>query len=194
MRTTLCQPGETAPARLVPQLRDMVEGDLGEVMRVEREAFEYPWSEAMLRGEFMHEWAHIVVAEIDDAPATSDAKHANLNTSNTTSGLKCAENNSEHPTCRLVGFIVFWLIAGELHVLNVAVAPLAQRRGVGRALMDEAFRRARDANVTEATLEVRRSNLAAIRLYESFGFATTAIRRGYYEENGEDALVMGRTL
>lgn len=144
----------------------MVPDDLPEVMRIERAAFRYPWSELMLRSEMAHEWAHLIVAEAD----------------------KGADRAA------MLGFIVFWIICGELHVLNVAVEPAAQHQGVGHGLMRAAMEKARLAGVTYATLEVRRSNRAAIHLYESFGFKTTAIRPKYYVENDEDALVMGLSL
>lgn len=157
--------GRPSPQRAV-RLREMTPDDLPEVMRIERAAFRYPWSELMLRSEMAHEWAHLLIAESEKGAGRS----------------------------AMLGFIVFWIICGELHVLNVAVDPTAQGQGVGRGLMDAAMDRARRAEVTYATLEVRRTNRVAIRLYESFGFRTTAIRPKYYVENDEDALVMGRSL
>lgn len=147
------------------RLRDITQADLPEAMRIERAAFRYPWSEFMLQSEMTHEWSHVCLAE---------------------------EGDVERPT--MLGFIVFWIICDELHVLNIAVDPVQQRRGVGRALMRAAMTQARQAAATYATLEVRRTNRAAIRLYESFGFRTTAIRPKYYVENGEDALVMGLAM
>ena len=157
--------GVVDPGTAGVRLRAMTEADLPEVMRVERAAFRYPWSEPMLRSELAHEWAHLLIAE-SGAP--------------------------ERPA--IAGFIVFWIICGELHVLNVAVEPRSQRRGVGRELLGAAMTQARLAEVTYATLEVRRSNRAAIRLYESFGFRTNAVRPKYYVENDEDAFVMGLAM
>jgi ribosomal-protein-alanine N-acetyltransferase len=86
-------------------------------------------------------------------------------------------------------------VAGELQVLNVAVAPWARRRGVAAALVAEVARRAaRDGGCTAAFLEVRRGNQAALALYRSLGFRESGLRRGYYEPDGEDAVLMEAPL
>lgn len=86
------------------------------------------------------------------------------------------------------------LVAGELQLLNLCVAPECQGQGLGRALMQRLLTLARDELCTIFLLEVRRSNTVARRLYESLGFKTLGVRKGYYP-NGpgatEDALVMG---
>jgi len=91
---------------------------------------------------------------------------------------------------RVIGFINYWLVAGELHVLAVATHPDERRRGIAGALVAHALAEARGAGCTLATLEVRRGNLAAIALYERAGFRTVHVRQRYYEDNHEDALVM----
>lgn len=90
----------------------------------------------------------------------------------------------------VIGFINYWLVAGELHVLAVATHPDERRRGVAAALVDHALAEARGTGCTLATLEVRRGNRAAIALYERAGFRTVHVRQRYYEDNNEDALVM----
>ena len=92
----------------------------------------------------------------------------------------------------VVGYGAVWLVIDEVHVTNVAVAPAHQRQGIGRRLMVELLRAARETGVVCATLEVRAGNAPAIALYEDLGFETTAVRRGYYPDNKEDALVMWR--
>jgi ribosomal-protein-alanine N-acetyltransferase len=87
-----------------------------------------------------------------------------------------------------------WLVADELHILNVATDPTYRRRGIGQALVERAIAFARERRVRLVLLEVRRSNLPAIRLYRSFGFCVLGIRRGYYGDNGEDAIEMGLVL
>ncbi len=91
---------------------------------------------------------------------------------------------------RVVGYIVSWFLHDEVHVLNVAVDPSERRRGIGRALMEWVVKQARETSRELITLEVRPTNRAARRLYESIGFVAVALRRGYYVETGEDALVM----
>ena len=95
---------------------------------------------------------------------------------------------------RVVGYICLWDVADELHITNVAVHPEARRRGVGRALLDSVFERARAAGSRVVLLEVRPSNVEALALYESFGFRVVGSRRGYYYDTGEDALVMETDL
>jgi ribosomal-protein-alanine N-acetyltransferase len=90
----------------------------------------------------------------------------------------------------LVGYLVSWLVEDELHIGNVAVAPRAQATGVGTALLRRALADAAERRVRFATLEVRVSNVRAIRLYERFGFRPVAMRKRYYADNDEDALVM----
>lgn len=101
-----------------------------------------------------------------------------------------------------VGFLVAWHVADELHVLNVATVPAMRRRGVGRALMDEAIGYAAAQRARIVLLEVRRSNRPAIKLYRALGFTALGVRPGYYADNDEDAIEMilgldpetGRTL
>ncbi len=84
----------------------------------------------------------------------------------------------------VVGYVVSWLVAGVLEILNVCTAPEWRRRGIARALVKAALERGCES----AILEVRRSNAGAIALYESLGFSRTGERRGYYE-GGEDAIL-----
>lgn len=88
------------------------------------------------------------------------------------------------------GFLVAWHVADELHVLNVATLPVMRRRGVARALMDEALAYAAAHHVRILILEVRRSNRPAIKLYRGLGFTALGVRPGYYSDNGEDAIEM----
>ncbi|MDI6854281.1 MAG: ribosomal protein S18-alanine N-acetyltransferase [Deltaproteobacteria bacterium] len=88
------------------------------------------------------------------------------------------------------GYIVYWVIAGEMHVMNLAVHPRHRRRGVAKALLREAMHRARDQGAVVAWLEVRPSNQAAQTLYKSFGFRKVGVRPRYYADNQEDALLM----
>ncbi len=93
---------------------------------------------------------------------------------------------------RIVGYVVCSRYADVWHVMNVAVDPDHRRRGVALALLGRLL-----ADVGEdasLTLEVRPTNHSAIRLYERLGFKAAGVRRRYYQDNGEDALVMWRNL
>ncbi len=95
---------------------------------------------------------------------------------------------------RVIGYAIAWKVVDELHIGNLAVAPSERRRGTGRAILEHVLNEANDLGLQYATLEVRVSNLAAIALYEGCGFRPIAFRRGFYPDNGEDALVMLRDV
>jgi tRNA threonylcarbamoyl adenosine modification protein YeaZ/ribosomal-protein-alanine acetyltransferase len=91
---------------------------------------------------------------------------------------------------RLAGYSMAWLGAGAGHLGNLAVAPEQRRRGVARALVEDLLDRAARDRIEQLTLEVRATNFAAQQLYRAFGFRLVGLRRGYYRDTGEDALVM----
>ena len=93
---------------------------------------------------------------------------------------------------RLVGYTVCSRYDAVWHVMNVAVEPALRRRGIASALLAGLYARAGDDGA-QFTLEVRRSNHGAIALYERDGFRIAGLRRRYYQDNGEDALIMWRT-
>jgi [ribosomal protein S18]-alanine N-acetyltransferase len=88
------------------------------------------------------------------------------------------------------GYVVFWIVVDEMHLLNLAVHPDRRRRGLGRLLLEEALSRSRAQGATVAWLEVRPSNLAARALYASFGFKEEGRRPKYYEDTNEDAILL----
>jgi ribosomal-protein-alanine N-acetyltransferase len=93
---------------------------------------------------------------------------------------------------RLVGYLVCSRYNTVWHLMNVAVEPDRRREGTARALLERLFEDA-DKPGEQYTLEVRPSNAAAIALYERFGFKRAGLRKGYYHDNKEDALIMWRT-
>jgi [ribosomal protein S18]-alanine N-acetyltransferase len=92
----------------------------------------------------------------------------------------------------LVGYVVNSRYVDAWHVMNVAVEPGHQGRGIASALLERLFELTHDDERRGYTLEVRVSNKAAIGLYEKLGFDARGIRRGYYTDNREDALIMWR--
>jgi ribosomal-protein-alanine N-acetyltransferase len=151
-------------------IRRMVAEDLERVLELQRQAFAHPWSADLFKRELTHDWSTILLAE-DLAPG---------------------EQGSEPR--RLLGFLIFWLVHDELHVLNLATDPIHRRRGVARALMNRTMATGREHKCVLATLEVRRGNEPAINLYRSFGFRAVGIRPNYYAEEREDAIVMNADL
>lgn len=90
----------------------------------------------------------------------------------------------------IVGFLGYWLIADEVHISTFAVHPIHRLRRIGEQLLHSALAEARGEGAEIATLEVRETNQPAIRLYEKLGFEAVGHRRGYYRDNGEDAILM----
>jgi ribosomal-protein-alanine N-acetyltransferase len=91
---------------------------------------------------------------------------------------------------QLVGYGGFWNVLDEAHISNIAIHPDYRRQGLGRILLTHLLEEATAKSATVATLEVRRSNIAAQRLYGSFGFKVIAVRKHYYADENEDALIM----
>ena len=92
----------------------------------------------------------------------------------------------------LIGYVINSRYVDAWHIMNVAVSPEHQRRGVASQLLERLFELTRNDERRGYTLEVRVSNEAAIRLYEQLGFEARGIRRSYYTDNREDALIMWR--
>jgi ribosomal-protein-alanine N-acetyltransferase len=96
------------------------------------------------------------------------------------------------PERRVAGFCSFWLVVDEIHINNVAILPEYRGRGFGTRLMRRVLTEALRLGAVRATLEVRASNEPARRFYEGLGFRTTAVRKHYYTNPVEDALILWR--
>ena len=94
------------------------------------------------------------------------------------------------PDGQLAGYLVLSRYVDAWHVMNVAVDPEQRRLGIASAMLRRLFEVTKDDAQRGYTLEVRVSNTAAISLYEGFGFTSRGVRRGYYTDNKEDALIM----
>jgi [ribosomal protein S18]-alanine N-acetyltransferase len=90
----------------------------------------------------------------------------------------------------IIGYAGLWAIEDEGHITNVAVHPDFRRMHLGHILVDMLIGQTRQEGLKRFTLEVRVSNAAAIALYEQFGFVSAGLRKGYYEDNNEDAMIM----
>jgi [ribosomal protein S18]-alanine N-acetyltransferase len=96
------------------------------------------------------------------------------------------------PGCRVAGFCSFWLVVDEIHINNVAILPEYRGHGLGTRLMRRVLTEGLRLGATRATLEVRASNVAAKQFYEGLGFRATAVRKHYYTNPVEDALILWR--
>lgn len=97
---------------------------------------------------------------------------------------------------KIIGYALMMMVLDEAHLLNLSIAKIFQKQGLGRLLLEHMIEMAKKQGATDMFLEVRPSNISAIALYENMGFNEMAIRRGYYPaHNGrEDAVLMGLAL
>jgi ribosomal-protein-alanine N-acetyltransferase len=154
----------------VIEIRPLAYPDLPEVLAIERRVFPTPWSLAMFVLELSKQTG-ICLAACERVSVQDE-------------GGAQAE--------RLAGYLICSRYDTVWHVMNVAVDLPRQRMGLASRLLSELYLRVGDQNA-RFTLEVRRSNAVAIHLYEREGFRAAGTRRRYYQDNGEDALVMWRT-
>ena len=95
---------------------------------------------------------------------------------------------------KVVGYAGVWLIVDEGHITNIAVHPEYRQHRMGETLMEEIINYVKPRGAVGITLEVRPSNQAAIRLYHKMGFIPTGVRKGYYSDTGEEAIIMWKYL
>jgi ribosomal-protein-alanine N-acetyltransferase len=172
-RTASGQPLASSPKgeQAAPvEVRRLSYPDLPQVIAIERRVFPTPWSLAMFVLELSKQSGICLAATLQVPPATAGA--------------------AAEP--RLVGYLICSRYDTVWHVMNVAVDSDYQRIGIASALLADLYERVGDVRA-RFTLEVRRSNDVAIHLYEREGFRAAGMRRRYYQDNGEDALVMWRT-
>jgi ribosomal-protein-alanine N-acetyltransferase len=156
-----------SPRRETPfTVRRLIYADLPGVIAIERRSFPTPWSLAMFVLE-LSKASGICLAAVDAAHGDKDGND-------------------------LVGYCVCSRYDTVWHLMNIAVDPDRRREGIAAALLTRLFDEA-DRPGEQYTLEVRPSNAGAIALYESFGFKRAGVRKGYYHDNKEDALIMWRT-
>lgn len=138
--------------------------DLTQLLPIEQACFPEAWSMPMLRKEFQHHWSTFRLLEWRD-PLAQDEPF-------------------------IAGFTLYWFVVDELHLMQIAVAPEHQRKGLGRRLMKDLMLQLRQRQGVRILLEVRRSNEAAIALYKDLKFEEIGVRKGYYSEPKEDAIVL----
>lgn len=98
------------------------------------------------------------------------------------------------PGGAIVGYAAYWRSLDEAMITNIAVAPEWRSRGAGRKLLEALVSKAGRENLYSMVLEVRKSNLVAGELYRSAGFSPVGVRRGYYPDNQEDAIIMQKII
>lgn len=93
-------------------------------------------------------------------------------------------------TNEVIGFVGVWIVAGEGDITNIAVNPKYRKHGVASNLLLNLLDICKSLNCNDITLEVRESNIPAQNLYKKFDFKEEGIRKGYYSDNGENAIIM----
>ena len=181
-------------------VRLMHKEDISQVTEIDREAFPAIWPPINYHDELKNPLAHYVVT-VDDGKTmeNSDEKIApQKGIPWLTSRVRQLFNheqtiNSETPPSSkqyIIGFAGFWTMADEAHIISLAVRKALYRCGRGELLLIATIDLATQLKTHIITLEVRASNSAAISLYQKYGFTQVGLRRGYYIDNKEDAILM----
>jgi ribosomal-protein-alanine N-acetyltransferase len=147
------------------RIRRGAPADLDRVVEIENHSFTHQWSREALASELVRHPRRLPLVAVD------------------------ADQDD-----RVVGYALVWIVAEELHIVNLAVDPDRRREGIASALMDEILGGDAGRSAGVVTLEVRAGNEAAIALYRRFGFYEVAMRPRYYPDDGEDAVVMLKPL
>ena len=142
----------------------MAAADLPEVMAIEQASFPNPWHEVTFRGEIQNEGISFPLVAVERMKKT------------------------------VVGYVIYWRIQDEIQINNIAVRPDFRGLGIGEAIMRDVLDRERAAGAVLASLEVRVSNAPARSLYEKLGFEAIGLRKDYYSNPTEDALILGLNL
>jgi [ribosomal protein S18]-alanine N-acetyltransferase len=171
---------------------------------IERESFSQTWPLSAYRKELQtNKMAHYYVARRQDGPAFTPAELGlSLPASSPEPSLvgrlsriffpppEPIEPGSEAELCRIVGYAGLWLMVDEAHITTIAVHPKYRGEGVGELLLLQMIDTAQEIGARWLTLEVRKSNVVAQALYHKYTFKEMGVRRRYYSDDGEDALVM----
>ena len=140
--------------------------DIPSILEIEYDSQPEPWTEKAFLEEINRANSSLLVARLPAGEVV---------------GAPCPE---------VAGYICFWSVAGEIQILNIAVRKTLRRRGIARKLIEFAVRTGLEQHAGLVTLEVRKSNLSARKLYESFGFRVTGERPDYYGVQKESAVLM----
>jgi ribosomal-protein-alanine N-acetyltransferase len=142
----------------------MVEKDLPSVMEIENISYPNPWHLSSFKGE------------IDNRPISNPYVVI------------------YRPLEKIIGYIIYWHIRNEVQISNIAISPDYRQMGVGEGVLRKVLVEMRHKEAAFVFLEVRPSNLTARCLYEKMGFTILGLRKGYYRNPSEDAIVMGKSL
>jgi ribosomal-protein-alanine N-acetyltransferase len=176
----------------------MTMADIPRVAEIERLAYASPWPTSAYRRELQeNRWAHYIVARdtlhrpVVDARSTAPESLEPARRHFPLSLLQARAQPAMRPNVvNIIGFAGLWLMVDEAHVTTIATHPEHRGLGVGELLLASLIDIAYDIRAQVVTLEVRVSNSVAQNLYRKYGFQDAGIRRRYYSDNHEDALIM----
>jgi len=178
----------------------MHQEDIDQVAGIDREAFPAMWPPVNYQHELQNPLAHYIVACHEKRVVAEP--EAEVTPQKGLSRLKSKVrrwfsygrffSNEIPPSDKqdIIGFAGFWVMADEAHIINLAVRKTHRHRGIGGLLLIATIDLAAQLNARIITLEVRASNTAAVNLYGKYGFIQVGLRRAYYVENKEDAILM----
>ena len=144
----------------------LAKSDIPSILEIEYDSQPEPWTEKAFLEEINRANSSLLVARLS-------------------AGASAGEGSPE-----VAGYICFWAVADEIQILNLAVRQSLRRRGIAKRLIELAIRSGREQHAEAVTLEVRKSNVTARKLYESFGFEVIGERPDYYGVKKESAILM----
>ncbi len=188
---------KTIKGKLLLRVEPMTAEDLDEVMALERRCFPAPWSERLFREELEHPWAVLELFRMIEGPTEFwDTLRENKGKL-FSEGDKSEPSESEEEGSKsfpLIGYMDYWLVHEELHLLSLAVNPDFRRLGLGELMVNRVIAATCFVAGRRVRLEVRKNNKPARNLYEKLGFIADKVKKGYYSDTGEDALVLIRNM
>ncbi len=170
------------------QLRPMIDADIAQVLDIERQSFPTMWPQTAYKRELTNKIARYLVIARPSEEAAPEASGL--------TGIWGAVRRAVGATDAtlsddfLMGFIGVWLMVNEAHIVTIATREECRRQGVGERLLIAAIALAQDADQEVVTLEVRASNVSAQAMYEKYAFAKVGLRKHYYTDDREDAVIM----
>ena len=185
---------------MIYSTRPMAKEDLDQVNEIDREAFPTQWPPANYRQELQNKIAYYIV--VCDTTRTVPLPHASEKRRGDIMSLFVPWKKDRTavlpevpaPQLYVAGFSGIWMMAGEAHITNIAVRQEYRGRGLGEYLLLATYDLAQSQNASFMTLEVRASNIVAQGLYNKYGFVEMGVRKGYYLDNHEDAVIMSTEM